>query len=165
MSTTTLSSESGTVITAEPNSQVIEITRDFDAPPEKVFAAFTDPELFVRWIGPASIDSTVEHWDARTGGAWRYVSTRGEESFGFHGSFHEVDSPRTLTQTFEFEGMPGHVALERTDLEPLDGGARTRLRQRSVFQSVEDRDGMLRSGMEVGVFEGYEALDRILAGS
>lgn len=156
------SSGTGTEIAAEPDSREILITRTFQAPPERVFAAFADPELFARWVGPEGTDTRVEHWDARTGGSWRYVSLLRGEEFGFHGCFHEVDAPRTMTQTFEFEGYPGHVALERADFEEVEGG-RTRLVQRSVFQSVQDRDGMLESGMETGVFEGFDALESLLA--
>ena len=66
-------------------------------------------------------------------------------------------------QTFAFEGMPDDVALERILLEDL-GNGRTRLTSTSLVDSFEGRDGFVASGMEVGVTEGYEKLDELLAG-
>ena len=151
-----------TRIEADPNLPVIRITREFDAPPERVFRAWTDPELFVRWIGPRSIDTTIEVWDARTGGEWRYTGSREDFSMGFWGSFHEVRPNERLVQTFSFEGAPDSVSLETLTLEPLEGG-RCRTIGVSVVESIEIRDQILASGMDVGVIEGYEKLDELLA--
>ena len=76
---------------------------------------------------------------------------------------HEVNFPERIIGTFEFDGLPesGHVVLETTRFEALPGN-RTRITSQSVFQSVSDRDGMIQSGMEHGVVEGYERLDEIL---
>jgi uncharacterized protein YndB with AHSA1/START domain len=148
-------------ITADPDVPVIRITRDFDATPAQLLRAHTDPELFIQWVGPDSIASTIDYWDARTGGSWRYVSGRGDEQFAFHGSFHEVSDDR-IVQTFTFEGEPQGVALETLWFEDL-GDGRTRLHAQSLVDNFAGRDAWLRSGMEVGVNEGYAKLDRMLA--
>jgi uncharacterized protein YndB with AHSA1/START domain len=151
-----------TRIEADPALPVIRIIREFDAPPERVFRAWTDPELFVQWIGPRSNDTTIEAWDARTGGAWRYTAGRGDFSMGFWGSFHEVRPHERLVQTFSFDGEPDGVSLETLTFEALEGG-RCRTVGVSVVESLEIRDQILASGMEVGVVEGYEKLDDLLA--
>jgi uncharacterized protein YndB with AHSA1/START domain len=112
-------------------------------------------------MGPRDIDSRVEHWDARTGGSWRYVSSRGEDTFGFYGSFHELRPHERIVQTFTYEGVPDGVALEILTLEPLDGG-RTRLRAVSIVETVQARDAFVATGMETGVVQGYEQLDELL---
>jgi uncharacterized protein YndB with AHSA1/START domain len=151
-----------TRIEVEPDLPVIRIIREFDATPEQVFRAWVDPELFVRWIGPRSIDTTIEKWDARTGGEWRYTGSREDFSAVFWGSFHEVRPHERLVQTFSFEGAPDGVSLETLTLEPLEGG-RCRTVGTSVVESIEIRDQILASGMDVGVIEGYEKLDELLA--
>ena len=151
-----------TRIEADPDLPVIRIIREFDAPPERVFRAWTDPELFVQWIGPRSIDTTIEKWDARTGGEWRYTGSREDFSMGFWGSFHEVRPAERLVQTFSFDGAPDSVSLETATFEPLEGG-RCRITGVSVVESLEIRDQILASGMDVGVNEGFEKLDELLA--
>ena len=151
-----------TTINVPEGLPLIEIVREFDAPPEQVFRAHVDPDLAMAWMGPRDITSSVDHWDARTGGSWRYVSRRGDDEFAFFGSFHEVCEPERIVQTFTFEGSPGDVALEILRLEPLAGG-RTRLVAVSGGESVAARDAMVASGMEHGVVEGYEQLDELLA--
>lgn len=140
----------------------MEIVREFDASPERVYRAHVEPDLAMTWMGPRDITSRADHWDARTGGSWRYVSARGDEEFAFYGSFHELRPAERIVQTFTFEGMPDAVALEILTLEPLPGG-RTRLRALSISSSVEERDAFVASGMEVGVVQGYEQLDELLA--
>jgi uncharacterized protein YndB with AHSA1/START domain len=150
-------------ITAEPGTTQIIITREFNAPPEQVLRAHTDPDLVTRWLGPRAYEMKLDQWDVRDGGSWRYIhrDDQGNE-FGFHGVFHGEPSLDGFVQTFEFEGYPGHVSLDTATFENI-GGGRTRLRANAVFQSVEDRDGMLESGMETGLSEGYERLDEVLA--
>lgn len=154
-----------TIITAEPGQQELFITREFDAPRELLFRAFTDPELLAQWLGPRDLTLEVEAFEPRDGGAWRYINkdTNGNE-YGFHGVFHEVTAPERIIQTFEFEGLPekGHVILDTALFETLPGN-RTRITTQSVYRSVADRDGMVQSGMEVGVNDGYERLDDLLA--
>ncbi len=156
MSTTTHETQ----IIADPDVPLVRIIREFDAPPEKVFRAHTDPELVVQWQGPNGMEARIDHFDCRTGGSYRYVHRSDGEEYGFHGCFHEVRPPETIIQTFTYEGMPDGVALERLVLEDL--GGRTRLTATSLVDSFEGRDAFLASGMEVGVREGYERLDALL---
>ena len=151
-----------TEISADPDLPVIRITRTFDAPPAKVFRAHTDPELVTQWLGPRDLEMTVDHWDCRTGGSFRYLHRRGDEEYGFHGCFHEVRPDERIVQTWTFEGVPDGVSLETLVLEDL-GDGRTRLVAWSVVDSFEARDAMIASGMEHGVVEGYERLDELLA--
>jgi uncharacterized protein YndB with AHSA1/START domain len=151
-----------TRIAADPEVPLIRITREFDAPPSKVFRAHTDPDLLVQWLGPRGLEMRIDHYDCRTGGSYRYVHRQGEEEYGFRGCFHEVRPDELIVQTFTFEGMPDGVALEKLLLEDL-GDGRTRLTSTSLCDSFADRDAMLASGMEVGVREGYERLDEVLA--
>ncbi len=151
-----------TRIDVDPEVPLVRITREFDAPPSKVFRAHTDPELVAQWMGPRSTQNRIDHWDCRTGGSWRYVSLHEGEEYGFHGCFHEVRPNELIVQTFTFEGMPDGVALEKLVLEDL-GDGRSRLTSTSLCDSFADRDAMLSSGMDVGVNEGYAKLDEMLS--
>ncbi|MDN5716048.1 MAG: SRPBCC family protein [Janibacter sp.] len=148
-------------IEADPEVPVIRITRDFRASAAQLFAAHTDPDLYARWVGPDSVATVIDHWDARTGGSYRFLNTRGDEEYAFHGSFHEV-SPERIVQTFTFEGFPEGVSLETMTFEDMGGGW-TRVHGHSLVATFEAREMMLASGMEVGVNEGYLTLDRMLA--
>jgi uncharacterized protein YndB with AHSA1/START domain len=152
-----------TRIVADPKVPLVRITREFNAPADKVFRAHVDPEFVVQWLGPRSTTMTVDHFDCRTGGSYRYVhvSDDGQEH-GFHGCFHEVRPSSVIVQTFTYEGFPDGVALERLELEDL-GDGRTRLTATSLVDSFEARDAMLASGMEHGIREGYERLDELMA--
>jgi uncharacterized protein YndB with AHSA1/START domain len=156
-----MSAKNKTKITAEPGKQELFITREFDAPRELVFKAHTDPNLFVQWLGPRGDEMILETFEPVSGGAYRYIhkNQTGDE-FAFHGTFHEMSLGR-MVQTFEFEGYAGHVSLDSMTLEELPGN-RTRITIQSVFQSVSDRDGIIRNGMERGINEGYEKLDAIM---
>jgi uncharacterized protein YndB with AHSA1/START domain len=151
-----------TRITAEPGSPVITLSRVFDAPRELVYRAHVEPDLLVRWLGPRRLTMRIDRYDVRHGGSYRYVHAEADGTeYGFRGVFHGEPSPDGITQTFEFEGYPGHVSLETARFIELDG--RTTVEIRSVYQSVEDRDAMIASGMETGIDEGYERLDELLA--
>ena len=151
-----------TQITAEPGIPQIIVTREFDAPRGMVFRAYTDPELLVQWLGPRDLTLTVERYDTRDGGKWRYIHTdAGGNAYGFHGIFHGDPSPEAIVQTFEFEGAPGHVKLDTTTLEQR--GGKTLVRTVSSFSSVEDRDAMIASDMERGTRDSAERLEELLA--
>lgn len=152
-----------TTITAERGKQEIFIDREFDAPHELVFKAFTDPKLLIKWLGPYELKMRIEKFEARSGGSYRYLHTRDGKEYAFRGVIHEVCSPERIIKTFEFEGLPekGHVILETAKFEALPNN-RTRILIQSVFQSVQDRDGMVQSGMERGVRDSYEKLDGLL---
>jgi uncharacterized protein YndB with AHSA1/START domain len=135
----------------------IIITREFDAPRDLVFRAHTDPGLLVQWLGPRDLTLTIDRYDVRDGGRWRYVHTDANgNAYGFHGD----PSPRAIVQTFEFEGAPGHVKLDTTTLEQR--GSKTLVRTVSAFCSVADRDAMIASGMERGTRDSGERLQELL---
>jgi uncharacterized protein YndB with AHSA1/START domain len=154
-----------TTITAEPGKQEVIITREFDAPRELVFKAFTDPKIIVKWLGPKDFTMTIGKWESKSGGSWEYThADKNGNKFSFHGVCHELTAPERIIQTFEFDGLPekGHVAMETARFESLPGN-RTRVITQSLFQSVGDRDGMVQSGMEYGVRDSHEKLDEVLA--
>lgn len=148
-------------VVAEPGKQEIVITRTFDAPRELVFQAMTDPQHIPRWWGPRDMTTIVDKMDVRHGGVWRFVHRAPDgEEFPFRGVYHHVAPNEQIVQTFEWEGMPGHISLETVTLEDDNGG--TRLRAVAVYQSVADRDGVLGSGMEGGMRETYDRLEELL---
>lgn len=147
-------------IEADPNVPIIRITREFAGTPEQLLRAHTDPELFAQWIGPSTLETRIDEWDARSGGSWRFVSTRDGEEYAFRGCFHDI-RPDRIVQTFTYEGDPDGVALETLWFDDL-GDGRTRLRTQSLVDSFEGRDAWLRSGMETGVNEGYAKLEEML---
>ncbi len=149
------------VIEADPTLPIIRITRDFKATPAQVMRAHTDSELYAKWVGPASITTRIDHWDARSGGEWRFTNIHDGQEYRFRGCFHTVGED-ILVQTFTWEGMPDSVSLETLRVEDL-GDGRTRLHAQSLVDSFEGRDGWLNSGMEVGVNDGYAKLDELLA--
>lgn len=151
-----------TEIAADPDLPTIRIVREFDAPRERVFRAFTEPDLFAQWNGPRSTTTRVDRWDCRTGGNYRYATVLDGQEYCFYGSFHEVRGVERIVQTFTYEDMPDGVSLETATLEDL-GGGRTRVTMLSVLYSMQARDGLLASGMEVGVVEGFEKLDELVA--
>ncbi len=140
------------------------ITREFDAPRELVFKAFTDPKLYVQWLGPRGFTTALETFEPRSGGSWRYIQKdQSGNEYAFHGVNHEVTAPERIIGTFEFEGLPekGHVLLQTARFEALPGN-RTKLTAQAIFQSVADRDGMLQSDMEEGINDSYDRLDELL---
>ncbi len=159
MTTTTHETE----IVIDPDVPLVRITREFDAPREKVFRAHTDADLIVQWLGPRDLEMRIDRYDCRTGGSYRYIHSDGEGEYAFFGSFHEVRGTDVIVQTFVYEDMPDSIALERLELSDLPGG-RTRLVSTSLVDSFEARDAMVASGMEVGIVEGYARLDELLEG-
>lgn len=153
---------SATRIDAPAGVPFIDVTREFEAPRDLVFRAYSDPDLLVQWLGPRKYTMKLEAWEPRDGGTWRYIhSDEDGNSFGFHGVFHGDQTPDGMLQTFEFEGWPGQVSLEKLTFEERDG--KTVVRTHSVYQTVEARDGMVESGMEEGINDGYDRLDELLA--
>jgi uncharacterized protein YndB with AHSA1/START domain len=145
-----------------PTDREIHIEREFDAPRDRVFAAYTDPELIPQWWGPHGTTTVVDQMDVRAGGSWRFVSQSDDGDTAFRGTYREVTPPERIVQTFEWEGMPGHVSVETAEFQDL--GDRTKVVTTSTFHTPEERDGMLHSGMEKGMTETFERLDELLAG-
>ncbi len=147
---------------AEPGKQDILMTAILDASPEIVFRVFCDPTLIPHWWGPAYLTTIVDVMDVRPGGSWRFVQTEPDgQTYAFHGFYHEVVPDQRVTFTFEYEDMPGHILMETVRFEALEGG-KTKMIDASVFQSVEDRDGMLQAGMDEGAQESMERFERLL---
>ena len=148
-------------VTAEPGVPQILTEREFDAPRDLLYRAFTEQDLVTQWLGPRQYTMKVDRYDVRDGGTYRYVHIgKDGDEHGFHGVFHGEPSLDGIVQTFEYEGVPGHVSLDTVTFEERDG--KTVVRTNSLFQSVEDRDGMVQAGMADGMNEGYERLDELL---
>ena len=144
-----------------PGDREIHVERIFNAPRERVWKAMTDPVLVAQWWGRGN-KLTIEKFEPKPGGHWRFVEHSDHGDHGFEGRFGEMKAPERIVQTFEWDGMPTHVSLETMTLTDL-GDGRTRLNVVSIFMTKEDRDGMMQSGMEGGMNESYAALDRVLA--
>ena len=150
-------------ITAPEGVPFIDIEREFDAPVAAVFRAHAEPDLIKQWLGPNGYEMDIERYDFTSGGGYRYVHRNPEgQEFAFNGVFHVVRENDFAIQTFEFEGFADVVSIESLTFEDM-GGGRTRLRAHAVYPTVEARDGMVASNMEVGVTEGYERLDKVAA--
>jgi uncharacterized protein YndB with AHSA1/START domain len=145
-----------------PADREIHVVREFDAPRDRVYAAYTDPELIPEWWGPRDTTTVVDRMDVRPGGGWRFVARNSDGSeTAFRGTYREVTPPARIVQTFEWEGMPGHISIDTAVFEDL--GDRTRVTSTSLFHTTEERDGMLGSGMERGMNETFARLDELLA--
>ena len=161
MTTTTMTPSSPKATLTTQGDREIRVERIFNAPRERVWKAMTDPSLVAQWWGRGN-KLVIEQMNLERGGHWRYVEHSDHGVHGFEGRYREVTPPERIVSTFEWDGMPGHVALDDMRLEDL-GDGRTRLVTTSLFMTAEDRDGMLESGMEGGMNESYAALDRVLA--
>ncbi len=160
MTTTTEQEPMARATITTPSDREIRIERIFNAPRARVWQAMTDRKLVAQWWGRGN-KLVIERMEVERGGHWRFVEHAPDGTHGFEGRFSEVTPPERVVQTFEWDGMPGHVALETATLEDL-GDGRTLLVNTSLFMTAEDRDGMLQSGMEGGLNESYAALDRLL---
>jgi uncharacterized protein YndB with AHSA1/START domain len=158
MATTKQQSRAAKVTT--PSDREIHVVREFDAPRDRVWRAFTEPDLLAQWWGRGN-RLVVEKYELERGGHWRFVEHGPEGAHGFEGRFREVTPQDRIVQTFEWDGMPAYVIVEDIRFEDLPGG-RTRIVNTSLFHTTEERDGMLAAGMEGGMNESYAALDRLL---
>ena len=140
------------------------MSRVFDASREQLWKAFTDPELIPKWWGPRTYTTVVDKMEVRVGGTWRYIHTDAAgNTFAFNGVYQEVRPPERMTYTFEFEPMAGHISTETVTLEELPGG-KTKITTRTTFDSIEDLEGMLQSGMEGGAVESWDRLEELVKG-
>jgi uncharacterized protein YndB with AHSA1/START domain len=152
-----------TRVSAPAGVPFIDVERDFDAPRDLLYRAWTEPDLLVQWLGPRQYRMEIDVWEPRDGGRYRYThSDDAGNVHGFRGVFHGTPTTDHMLQTFEYEGAPGHVSLDALTFEDL-GAGRTRVRTHSTFQSVEARNAMVESGMEAGMNEGFDRLDELLA--
>jgi uncharacterized protein YndB with AHSA1/START domain len=146
----------------EPGQQVLTMTRTFNAPRALVFKAYTDPNIVPQWYGKRDQKTTVDRMEVKKGGVWRYVihDTHNNE-YAFNGVYHTVTSPELLVNTFEFEGMAGHIGLITTIFTEQNG--QTLMTEFSLYPSVEDRDGVVASGMEDGAVQSMDRFEECLA--
>lgn len=150
-----------TITKKEPGKQEFWFERTFEAPIELVFDTYSDPSHMADWWGPAGYPIEELEMDVRSGGSWRVVQRdKDDQKFSFYGVYHEVMRPIRIVWTFEFDGNPGHVSLETVTFEEIDG--KTKLIGQSVYRSIEDRDSMITSGMENGLNEGLDRLEKPL---
>ena len=139
----------------------LQLSRVFDAPRELVWKALTDPTMIAQWWGMRGGITIIDKFDFQPGGAWRFVQNDPDgREHGFRGEYRELLPPERMVQTFEWEGLPGHIVVETLMLEDL--GSKTKVVNHSLFASVEDRDGMLGSGMEEGANESWDQLSELL---
>ncbi len=157
---TTAGKTTGRATLKTPSDREIRTERVFGASRERVWRAFTDPKLVAQWWNRGR-PLIVERMEPKRGGRWRYVDRPGGDPEGFEGRFREVKPQERIVQTFEWDGMPGHVSVTTTTFEDL-GGGRTRVVTNLLFHTGEERDGMLSSGMELGLEESYAALETVL---
>ncbi|HVF40703.1 MAG TPA: SRPBCC family protein [Gemmatimonadaceae bacterium] len=144
-----------------PHDREIRIERVFNASRDRVWRAYTEPELVAQWWGRGN-NLVIERFEVERGGHWRFVEHSPDGVHGFEGRFREVTPPERLVYTFEWDGMPAHVAIETATFEDL-GDGRTKVIASALFHTTEERDGMLSSGMEGGLNQSYAALDKLLA--
>jgi uncharacterized protein YndB with AHSA1/START domain len=156
-----MNTQVATTLLTLPSDREFRTERTFNATRDRVWRALTDPALVAQWWGRGHrLD--IERLEVVRGGHWRFVEHADGERHGFEGRFREVTSPSRMVQTFEWDGMPGHVLVQTIVLEELPGG-RTRIVTTALFHTTEERDGMIGAGMEGGLNESYAALDRVLA--
>ena len=151
-------------VTAPEGLPFIDTEREFDAPVEAVFKAHQDPALVAQWMGPDGYGMDVTEWDFTSGGRWAFVNIDGDQEYAFRGTFHTVRENEFAIQTFEFLGYPDVVSIESITFTDL-GDGRTRLNAHAVYPTLEARDGMVQSGMEKGMSEGYDRLEKIVTGA
>ncbi|HJU89050.1 MAG TPA: SRPBCC family protein [Gemmatimonadaceae bacterium] len=157
---TAAAKSSRAAIVTTPSDREIRIERVFEAPRDRVWRAFTERELVAQWWGRGN-KLVIERLEVERGGHWRFVEHSDEGVHGFEGRYREVTPQSKIVQTFEWDGMPAYVVLETIEFHDL-GDGRTKVVNVSLFFTSEERDGMLQSGMEQGLNESYEALDRLL---
>ena len=157
--TTATSGRKATV--TKKSDRELNIERVFDAPRDRVWRAMTDPKLLAQWWGRGN-KLVVEKYEFERGGHWRFVEHTDHGAFGFEGRYREINAPNSMEMTFEWDGMPGHVIIQKLELVDL-GDGRTKMVASSQFFTPEELDGMLKSGMEGGMNASYAALDRVLA--
>jgi uncharacterized protein YndB with AHSA1/START domain len=152
---------SDTTINTPAGMPFVDVTREFDATPAELFKVMTDPELITQWLGPRDLEATVERYDVRPGGTYRYIHRDDSGEYAFRGVFHTVEQDKLIIQTFEWEGAPGEVCLEKASFEPTETGVR--LSQHSVFPTVESRDASIEYGMANGINDSMDRLAELLA--
>jgi uncharacterized protein YndB with AHSA1/START domain len=157
---------SNTQIIAEEDKQDIFIIREFNAPREMVFKAFSDPEVLVQFFAPFDYTLHFNHHDYKTGGSysWCNKNKEGRILCTFYGVIHELTAPERIIQTSEFMELPerGNAILEIIKFEDLPDN-RTKMTIHDVCPSVATRDAIIKSGMDKGLVDIFYKLDKLLS--
>lgn len=144
-----------------PSDREIRTERILNAPLDKVWRAYSEPELLKQWWGRGNkVD--IEKFEFERGGHWRLVEHSDGGTHGFEGRIREIVPKQRIVQTFEWDGMPGHVLVDTATFEDM-GDGRTKVVSLSLFHTTEERDGMYHSGMADGMKQSYAALEKLLA--
>jgi len=156
----------GTAVVTTPTDTQVLITREFAASPHAVYRCFTEPELIRRWWGGTMGENVAAEVDLRVGGRWRFTMVAGGHDVNFHGEYREIVPDVRFVTTEVYEGEPGGGAPALCTYTFTDsaGGRRTILHLLTELPSREVRDGMLNSGMEVGVQACYDLLEELAIG-
>jgi uncharacterized protein YndB with AHSA1/START domain len=150
-----------TIFEVEPCTQDVIAKHEFDAKRDLVFKTYTNPKYYPQWWGPSRLDTKVKRMDVKKGGTWQIIQRDKDGSeYIFDGVFHRIEAPNEIVYTMEYEGMPGHVSLDVVDFTEHDG--KTLVTERTIFESVEDRENMLKTGMEEGIRESYDRFEKLL---
>jgi uncharacterized protein YndB with AHSA1/START domain len=167
MSNETVRTRHGSAVVSLPSDTEILVTRVFDAPAERIFRAWTTPELVRRWWGYETSEWLVCDIDLRVGGRWRFVIRERDMEVGFHGEYRELDPPRRLVNTEMYEGVPDasddDAAVNVTTFEEVDGVTTMTVLTQCIDR--QQRDAIIDSGMESGMQVSLDRLeDLVLAG-
>jgi uncharacterized protein YndB with AHSA1/START domain len=155
---------SGTAKVTLPTDTQILITREFDAPKELIWKAWTTPELLKQWWHANRGEVTVAEIDFRVGGTWRSVmiTTEGAMEIAFHGEYREIEPYERIVSTEAYEGVPNpdeNATVNTVTLEETDG--RTLVTVLVDAPSKEVRDAIIESGMEAGMQDAYDLLEQV----
>jgi len=147
------------------NKEKLEVvtSRIFNATPERLWSAQTDPEQIPKWWGPGAYKTVIEKNDLKIGGGWRYTQTDSDgKVYAFRGEYKEIDEPNRIVRTFEYEPMPGHILIETVALEAQADGT-TKMTATAHYDNLNDLEGMVDMGMESGQREGFERLAKLVS--
>ncbi|HEX8039833.1 MAG TPA: SRPBCC domain-containing protein [Chryseosolibacter sp.] len=148
--------ERKTKIDAEDGKQELLITREFDLPLELLFRAYTEPELVEQWMG-----TKVLKFDAGRHGSYQFETTDPKgNKHRFNGTIHAFEPNRKITRTFEMENSSFGVQLEVYEFERLTEDT-CRLTMHVIFESVDQRDQMLRLPFAQGLNMAHNRLQEI----
>jgi len=151
---------SGTAMVTLPTDEQILITREFDAPKQLVYKAWTTPELVKRWWNAKRGEVTICEIDLRVGGLWRWVQMAHDEfEVAFHGEYREIVPNERIVSTEVYEGMPEEEAVTTVNFGEVDG--RTILTLLVQHTSKAFRDAHVDSGMEDGLQDALDLLEEV----
>jgi uncharacterized protein YndB with AHSA1/START domain len=159
------------VISVEKDFEGLTLTlvAEFDAPIERVWQLWADPRQLERWWGPPSYPATVEEHDLRPGGDVSYFMTgpEGEKSRGWW-RVTSVNPPRSLEFTDGFADQDGSPIADMptttVQMQLTEHAGGTRMEVRSVFDSREQMERLVRMGALEAFQQAVGQMDAVLAG-